>query len=402
MNKMKKLSLTLLLLMGLGSMVMANNVVTTNEVTIRPGGTAELIVSLENDADFNVYAYDFRLYLPEGIEVVKDGSYVYALSGRHTGHAVNVQQTSDGATQFGVSSPSEFLTGTTGSALGIKLKADESLEENTTLQGSIKRITYANKEAQTVHPDDMTFNINIKDLVVLDENALMVPDATTGNVDIRVLRTIKANEWSTICLPFAMSVDKLKAAFGNDYKLAFISGSESETDGDGKVTGINVQFTERTAALQVNRPYVIKTSKDITEFEVNAKINPSDAYKTEIKEDDDETGEEITVCSMTGNLKAGTIVPKNSLFLSSNKFWYSAGKTKMKAFRAYFTFNDVLAEVENVGSRIAISFGGETSGIANLNVGSGDNRYFDLQGRRVTRPTKKGLYIQNGIKKVIK
>ena len=82
MNKMKKLSLTLLLLMGLGSMVMANNVITTNEVTIRPGGTAELIVSLENDADFNVYAYDFRLYLPEGIEVVKDGSYVYALSGR--------------------------------------------------------------------------------------------------------------------------------------------------------------------------------------------------------------------------------------------------------------------------------------------------------------------------------
>lgn len=404
MSKMKKLSLTLLLLMGLGSIVMANNVITTNEVTIRPDGTAELIVSLENDEDFNVYAYDFRLYLPDGIEVVKDASYVYALSGRHTDHAVNVQPTNDGAIQFGVSSPNAFLSGTNGSVLGIKLKADESLTEGTTLTGSIKKITYANKEAQTVHPDDMTFNIKIDNVVVLDENALLVPDATSDNVDIKVLRTIKANQWSTICLPFAMSAEKLKAAFGDDYELDYISNCESETDGDGNVTGINVTFTKRTTALQVNRPYIIKISKDITEFEVNAKINPSDAYKTEVTKEDDETGEDVLVCSMTGNLKAGTVVPKNSLFLSDNKFWYSVGKTKLKAFRAYFTFNDVLSSLNGAG--VKMFFGDAETRVNDIN-GDEEESVYDLGGRKLAdgksdAHIRRGVYIVNGQKVVVK
>ena len=135
---MKKIRLLLpLLLCGLYSSVMAENVITTNDVVIRPGGTAELVVSLQNDADFQVYAYDFRLYLPDGITVVKDDSYVYALSSRHSGHAVNVQQTTDGAVQFGVSSPEAYLTGTAGPVIGIKLQADKSLDADVTLPASI-------------------------------------------------------------------------------------------------------------------------------------------------------------------------------------------------------------------------------------------------------------------------
>ena len=43
--KKKKLFTLLLLLTGLGSTAMADNVITTSEVVIRPGGTSELIVS---------------------------------------------------------------------------------------------------------------------------------------------------------------------------------------------------------------------------------------------------------------------------------------------------------------------------------------------------------------------
>ena len=402
---MKK-NIFLLLLCGLSGTAKADNAVTTNDVVIRPGSTTELTVSLQNDANFNVYAYDFRLYLPEGVEVVKDGTYVYALSGRHTGHSANVQQTSDGAIQFGVSSPEAFLTGTDGPVIGIKLKADESLQVDKALQASITTITYANKEAQTVHPADITFDIKTSNRVVLDENALMVPDATNDNVDILVRRTIKANEWSTICLPFAMSVDKLKAAFGNDYELAYISGCEFEKDGD-KVTGIEVNFTSRTAAAQINRPYIIKVSKDISEFEVNsATINPTDGYRTEVTEDDDETGEEVTICAMTGKLKSGTVVPAKSLFLSGNKFWYSTGNTKMKAYRGYFTFSDVLDNFYN-SSRISLHFDGdETTGIgATLNEKEEmrNEKIFDLQGRRVASSSlKKGVYVKDGRKVAIK
>ena len=406
----KKIIMALLLLQGISSTAMADNIIATNDVKIRPGGTTELIVSLQSDADFEVYAYDFRLYLPEGIEVVKDGSYVYALSGRHAGHAANVQQTSDGAIQFGIASPETPLTGTSGPVIGIKLRADESLDTGETLQAAITTATYANKEARTVHPADITFGIETTDRVVLDEQALMVPDATSANVDILVRRSIKAGSWATLCLPFAMSTDKLKAAFGDDYQLAYISGCEFEKDGD-RVTGIDVLFADRTAAAQVNRPYIIKVSRDITEFEVsNARINPSDGYRTEVTVEDDDTGEEVTVCSMTGNLKAATIVPARSLFLSNGQFWYSAGKTRMKAFRAYFTFGEVLASADELlaggsgAAAVRMSVGGEGTTVIDEHVSlrSPSAAYYDLQGRCVANPARHGVYVSEGKKIYVK
>ena len=401
--KNRKLFTLLLLLTGLGSTAMADNVITTNEVVIRPGGTTELIVNLENDADFKVYAYDFRLYLPDGIEVAKkdNGKYIYELAARNADHSSDVQMTTDGAVQFGVNSSSLYLTGTEGPVLGIKLKAADDLELGTVLQGRIEKITYANYDA-TVHPANMTFDIKVQDLVVLDENATMLPDATDSNVDILVKRTIKGGEWSTICLPFAMSADKLKAAFGNDYQLAYISGTNVTKEG-GKVTAIDVKFTNRTAAAVANTPYIIKVSQDITEFNVNAKINPVDAKKYDVTVEDDESGEEVSVCSMTGNLKAGTVVPDKSLFLTGNQFWYSSGKTKMKAFRAYFTFNDVLADVAASGARIGLAFGSdETTGIGMNGDVDAPTAIYDMLGRKVEKPSRKGLYIKNGEKVVIK
>lgn len=402
---MKKNILTItmaLLLVGAGD-VRAENVVTTNEVIIRPGGTTELTVSLENDADFAVYAYDFRLNLPEGIEVVQDsyGSLVYALGARNATHAANVQRTSDGAVQFGISSAQLAIAGTSGAVLGIKLKADNTLEEGTVLLGRIRQVTMANKEAQTVHPADMAFAIKVSNVVVLDENAIMVPDATSEAVDIVVKRSIRAGEWSTICLPFAMSADKMKAAFGDDYHLAYISGCKTEKDGDD-VVGVTVEFTARTTAAQVNRPYIIRVSRDITQFEVNARIAPEDGYKTSVTKEDDETGEEFTVCAMTGNLKSGTAVPDKSLFLNDNKFYYSVGKTRLKAFRAYFTLNDVLRDVTDSESRIVISLDDETTAVGTQQAKNAMDDYYDLQGRRVKPTARKGLYIRNNQKVVIR
>ena len=106
-----------------------------------------------------------------------------------------------------------------------------------------------------------------------------------------------------------------------------------------------------------------------------------------------------------GTYHAGTVLDEFTLFLNDNKFWYSAGSTKMKAFRAYFDFLDVLTSVENAASRVIMSFGDETTGIgATLNdTGQmiNDRFVYDLQGRKVAQP-QKGLYIKNGRKEVIK
>ena len=90
------------------------------------------------------------------------------------------------------------------------------------------------------------------------------------------------------------------------------------------------------------------------------------------------------------------------LFLSSgNKFYYATESTQfMKAFRAYFDFDDVLASVD--ASRIVLSLNNETSGISQIeNKAMKNENVFDLQGRRVAQP-QKGLYIKGGKKVIMK
>ena len=74
----------------------------------------------------------------------------------------------------------------------------------------------------------------------------------------------------------------------------------------------------------------------------------------------------------------------------------------MKAFRAYFTLRDVLTEVDEAAARIGFSFD-EATGIRDNNRETiTNNRYYDLQGRSVEKPAKKGLYIRNGKKEIVK
>ena len=48
------------------------------------------------------------------------------------------------------------------------------------------------------------------------------------------------------------------------------------------------------------------------------------------------------------------------MFLSGSQFWYSAGLTQMKAYRAYFDFYDVLYAVEGSVKMFIHHAGGET------------------------------------------
>lgn len=60
----------------------------------------------------------------------------------------------------------------------------------------------------------------------------------------------------------------------------------------------------------------------------------------------------------------------------------------------------------NIGGsarQLAISHGGDAAGIDAIEWNDGDKEvWFDLQGRRIDRPTKAGLYIKNGQKTVVK
>ena len=395
--KKKIMLLALLLLTGLSNALMADNVITTNNVTIRPGGTAELVVSLQNDADFKVYAYDFRLYLPDGIEVAKkaNGSYIYELKERNADHGANVQMTADGAVQFGVNSPALFLEGTDGPVLGITLQADATLQTGVKLTGSIKAIHYANKEAQTVAPADMTFDIEVSDLVVLDETSTTPPE-TVAAANVLVKRTISAGQWTTICLPFAMTEAQVKTAFGSDVLLGDFKGYETQENVDEDVVGIIVNF-EYASQIEANHPYLIKVTDDVTEFM---------AEGVDIEPEDEPTVAALKRTKKQWSEMTGSYVPMTiddeMLYLNEGVFAYSDGTANMLGYRAYFDFYDTLSDVDEADTRVLISFNGEIVGIASL-VNSGESSsVYDLQGRKIEKPSKKGVYIRSGAKVVVK
>ena len=218
-------------------------------------------------------------------------------------------------------------------------------------------------------------------------------------VDVRVLRTINANEWSTICLPFSMSADQIQTAFGDDVtvELADAVSYETTEDDDDNIVSITINFNNVSPlAIEANHPYIIKVDKKITSFDVDGvDVNPATSVSGRRKKIG--TGSYII-----GNYENQMEVPEFSLFLNGNKFWYSTGATKMKAFRAYFTLRDVLTEVDEAAARIGFCFD-EATGIRDNNRETiTNNRYYDLQGRSVGTPARKGLYINNGKKVVVK
>lgn len=249
---------------------------------------------------------------------------------------------------------------------------------------------------------DVTFKVKVLDKATeyftLDENSTTAPVARTG-VNVRVIRTINANEWSTICLPFTMTKSQADAAFGSGYEIKQYKNYTATIDEVTLIpSAIELNFGDYTLnalrKLNAGTPYLIKTSQDIESFDVD-NVNISTTLY-------DVSGAE-TNYDLPGKFK-GTLnktkVPDKGLFISANKFYYSTGKTNIKAFRGWFELQAVLDMPVSSETRIDFNFD-ETTGIKEVHGNANVEGTYDLQGRKVEEPTNKGLYIVNG-RKVVK
>ena len=97
-----------------------------------------------------------------------------------------------------------------------------------------------------------------------------------------------------------------------------------------------------------------------------------------------------------------TTLATYSLFLSDNAFWYSKGKTTMKAFRAYFVLDDILAEVESAEAKIRFVVDEEPTAIEGIATPDVTGEVFTLQGISLgvqdVQSLPKGIYIIGGKK----
>ncbi len=204
--------------------------------------------------------------------------------------------------------------------------------------------------------------------------------------DFVAVKAVHARDFSTmldknctVYLPFAID-EETAATLGTFYKLKGYDG-----------TTVSMESVTETEA---NTPYMFKPKAADTKVAakmVTVKAAPAAA-------------------PVAGNMKfVGTYEQKNIVSDGSTQYYCfmadgaEAGKfvhvittpVTMNPYRAYMV-------VEGAAAReLDLVIDGVSTGIKNMKVGTDDNVYYDLQGRRVLYPTK-GLYIVNGRKVIIK
>ena len=348
-----------------------------------PGYTGSLDIVLSG-SDQTYVGFQFDLTLPDGLTYSS-----YANGALINGHVVQGYDEGSNKTRFtGYANPTAPLTAANGTLLTIYFNVDGSTSAGD-LAATIDNMAFSYNSA-SYHPTQGTTTITIGNTVTLSEDDTTAPSTVSG-VYVTVNRTLKADMWNTICLPFAMTNAQLKTAFGDDVLLGDFGGY---TESDGNIA---VSFTSATA-IEANHPYIIKVSSVISSFSItDATVDISPVNKPMNNKGENATAAKIK--AMIGTYKAETIIPENSLFLNNNQFKYSLGNSTLKGYRAYFTFCDFAPDTES--RTFTIDYFDMTTGMHSISRGMADGNAYNLQGQQVDESAK-GVQIKNGKKLINK
>ena len=200
-----------------------------------------------------------------------------------------------------------------------------------------------------------------------------VADVTLAN------RTLyKDGAWNTICLPFKVTIagSPLEGATARQLSEASISGKS-----------LNLTFSDAVDELQAGTPYIIKWANGSNI--VSPVFEGVTIDKTDRCYDNFVSGDQRV--RFLGTYKSTAFdATDNSILLmgGNNTLYYPTTGAGIGAQRAYFKIGDAgIISIENGQLTIDNSAGG----------------WYSLDGRRLdSKPTKKGVYINNGKKTVIK
>ena len=393
-------------LLCIGNAVADNIII--NDVTVPKGGTVALPVGYSFTSTTDKVGFTFCLELPTGLSLVtdSDGDPLYEKDGSIS--KFNIIYT-EGNFAGQPSNATTTISGTSGTLLTLQLSADNSIELGSIQVVNVTKCTFQQREDGAVTDidiPDFSFNVTIGEAadgrIYFDETSTSLPTYTAGEKgDVTMKRTIKGGEWSTLVLPFNLTKANAAAAFGSDVQFAKFDGFVVDYGDDEENVvplGITINLTNYTIPARGNlaggTPVLIKTSEDISEIQLD------DVTLVGAVTGIEKTDEYGTPGKLTGTF-VKTVIPEDGLFINNNQFWYSKGKTNVKAFRCWFELGAVLGQDTDFGARVMLNFlEDESTGISSNNRETISNdRCYDLQGRRVANPGK-GVFVKDG-KKVI-
>ncbi len=216
------------------------------------------------------------------------------------------------------------------------------------------------------------------------------------NLNVTLTRTLKAGGWNTFSVPFGIgntSAEEDHHFDGTPLQGAMVKQLTNASFDAGTKT-LTLTFSN-AESIEAGKPYLVKVGSDV--------VNPTFSGVKVING---------TACSIVPGviefvpaINPTTLELNNerNLFVSGgDKLTWAKSGSSMKGFRAYF---HILRD--DIANALAFTMDfSDATGIANCelpNVNSGKaDAWYDLQGRRVQQPAKKGIYVVNGKKYVIK
>ena len=203
----------------------------------------------------------------------------------------------------------------------------------------------------------------------------------------------KDNAWNTLCLPFNVDVEgsPLNGATLKELTSASVNG-----------TTLTMQFSE-SQTVEANKPYLVKWSSgdDITDPLFEGVIVADDVEPV-ASVFNDGSGEFVGTYQPV-TLEAGD---RSVLYLGNdNKVYYPGVDLTLGAFRAYFRLLDNYhVGTQTEPTRIVLNFDDDVvTDIDNVQRSTFNvQHYYDLQGRCVKKPFKRGIYVTNGRKILVK
>lgn len=261
---------------------------------------------------------------------------------------------------------------------------DKGTNNNGTWTGNAHAVKFSNNdsgiEIKTATIKLVASTLPLNETTTAEDAKTLLEANLNKTVNVTINRTLVANKWNTLCLPFDVTAEQIK-------NILKAEGMVREYK-DQTADCINFQAAETMTA---GVPYLIKPTEEVKglTFE-GVKITA-----VEGKTKGGIGSENLAISGILGARKLESF----ELFLNAaGKFVAPAvGKETMKGFRAYF--------ISLLGAGAKINIDGETTGINSIETETAVNgKVYNLNGQYVGNSLnglKKGIYVVNG-KKVIK
>lgn len=230
-------------------------------------------------------------------------------------------------------------------------------------------------------------NVKIERAIGLDDgtdNSAVLEKNNGKEVNVMLKRTLVADSWNTLCLPFSMSNDAVQTVFGEGTVLKQMKEWNAVE---------NVIYFETADAIVAGQPYIIKP--------VEAKESFLLQDQTVLNAVNNATSGDISFCG----IMSSTQLSESDVFLGTDGELYLPNAAEengdvLRGFRAYFKGINSVANTK-------VNIEGVVSGIENINGATAytNGKVYTLAGQYVANSTKglmKGIYVVNGKKIVVR